>query len=86
MRPPRTGSVPDGSTVSQCETEEPGIALPTRNAVPSSDTAYVWWFDTRAVSVTPAGLAGLDRGELGRAESFLFPADRHRTRPAGAGP
>ena len=82
MRPPRTGSVPDGSTVSQCETEEPGIALPTRNAVPSSDTAYVWWFDTRAVSVTPAGLAGLDRGELGRAESFLFPADRHRYQAA----
>jgi 4'-phosphopantetheinyl transferase len=38
----------------------------------------VWWFDTRAVAVTPAGLAGLDRGELGRAEAFLFPADRRR--------
>ena len=78
MRPLRTGSVPDGSTVSQCETEMPGNVLPTRNAVPSGDTVDVWWFDTRAVAVTPAGLAGLDRGELGRAESLLFPADRHR--------
>jgi 4'-phosphopantetheinyl transferase len=55
-----------------------------RNAVPSDDTIDVWWFDTRAVAVTPAGLAGLDRGELGRAGSFLFPVDRHRYQVAHA--
>jgi 4'-phosphopantetheinyl transferase len=38
----------------------------------------VWWFDTRTVTVSPAGLADLDRGERNRAEAFLFPADRHR--------
>jgi len=38
----------------------------------------VWWFDTRAAAVGPAGLADLARGERDRAEAFLFPADRHR--------
>ena len=80
------GSVPFSSTVPQCETAVPGNARPSRNAVPPGDTADVWWFDTRAVAVTPAGLAGLDRGERSRAEAFLFPADRRRARPAGAGP
>jgi 4'-phosphopantetheinyl transferase len=42
----------------------------------------VWWFDTRAVAVTPAGLAVLDAGERGRAGALLFPADRHRYRVA----
>jgi 4'-phosphopantetheinyl transferase len=46
--------------------------------VPSGDTVDVWWFDTRTVAVTPAGLAGLDPGERGRAGAFLFPGDRHR--------
>jgi 4'-phosphopantetheinyl transferase len=46
--------------------------------VPSGNTVDVWWFDTRAVAVTQAGLAGLDRGERSRAGAFLFPADRHR--------
>jgi 4'-phosphopantetheinyl transferase len=55
-----------------------GKARPVRNGVPPGDTVDVWWFDVRTVAVTPAGLAGLDRGERGRAEAFLFPADRHR--------
>jgi 4'-phosphopantetheinyl transferase len=38
----------------------------------------VWWFDTRAVTVSPADLADLARGERHRADGFLFPADRHR--------
>jgi 4'-phosphopantetheinyl transferase len=76
--PPPRGSVPHGSTVPQCETAVPGAARPARNAVPPGDTVDVWWFDTRAVAVTPAGLAGLDRGERSRAGAFLFPADRHR--------
>jgi 4'-phosphopantetheinyl transferase len=46
--------------------------------VPPDDTVDVWWFDTRTVAVTPAGLAGLDRAERSRAEAFLFPADRRR--------
>jgi len=70
--------VPPGSTVPPCETAAPGTARISRNAVPSGDTIDVWWFDTRTVAVTPAGLAGLDRGERSRAEAFLFPADRHR--------
>ena len=76
------GSVPFSSTVPQCETAVPGNARPSRNAVPPGDTADVWWFDTRAVAVTPAGLAGLDRGERSRAEAFLFPADRRRYQAA----
>ena len=47
-------------------------------AVPPGDLVDVWWFDTRAVTVGPAGLAELDQGERDRAEAFLFPADRHR--------
>ena len=46
--------------------------------MPSGDLVDVWWFDTRAVTAGPAGLADLDRGERDRAEAFLFPADRHR--------
>ena len=38
----------------------------------------LWWFDTRAVTVSAAGLASLDAGERDRAQAFLFPADRHR--------
>jgi 4'-phosphopantetheinyl transferase len=75
---PRGPSVPPDSTVPQCETGTPGNAGPARNAVPSDDTVDVWWFDTRTVAVTLAGLAGLDPGERSRAEAFLFPADRHR--------
>jgi 4'-phosphopantetheinyl transferase len=48
------------------------------HAVPSGDLVDVWWFDTRAVTTGPAGLADLDPGERERAEAFLFPADRHR--------
>jgi 4'-phosphopantetheinyl transferase len=70
--------VPSGSTVPQCETAMQASAVAARNAVPSGDTVDVWWFDTRAVAVTPAGLAVLDRAERSRAEAFLFPADRHR--------
>src|SRR5262249_17347147 len=66
-----------GSTVPPCETAVPGTARASRNAVPSGDTIDVWWFDTQAVAVTPAGLASLDRGERSRAGAFLFPADRH---------
>jgi 4'-phosphopantetheinyl transferase len=55
--------------------EGPGL---TRNTVPSGGTVDVWWFDTREVTVSPAGLADLDRGERDRAEAFMFPADRHR--------
>jgi 4'-phosphopantetheinyl transferase len=72
------GSVPPSGTVPQCETVVPRTARPSRNAVPSRDTVDVWWFDTRTVAVTPAGLAGLDRGERSRAAAFLFPADRRR--------
>jgi len=53
-------------------------ALPSGSTVPSGDLVDVWWFDTRAVTVGPAGLADLDQGERDRAEAFLFPADRHR--------
>jgi len=74
--------MPSGSTVPQYETAVPGNAVSVRNAVPSSDMVDVWWFDTRAVAVIPAGLAGLDRGERSRAEAFLFPADRHRYQAA----
>jgi len=70
--------MPHGSTVPQCETTTPGTARPAQNAVPPGGTVDVWWFDARAVAVTPAGLAGLDGGERSRAEAFLFPADRHR--------
>jgi 4'-phosphopantetheinyl transferase len=55
--------------------EGPGLA---RNTVPSGGTVDVWWFDTREVTVSPAGLADLDRGERDRADAFVFPADRHR--------
>jgi 4'-phosphopantetheinyl transferase len=79
MRPARRApSVPLSGTVPQCETAVPGNAVLRRNAVPSGETVDVWWFDTGTVAVTPAGLACLDRGELDRAESFLFPADRQR--------
>jgi 4'-phosphopantetheinyl transferase len=46
--------------------------------VPSGGIVDVWWFDTRAVTVSPSGLADLDRGERDRAEAFMFPAGRHR--------
>lgn len=83
MRPTSPGgSVPQSSTVPQYETEVPANAVAVRKAVPSGDTVDVWWFDTRAVTVTPAGLADLDRGERGRAEAFLFAADQHRYRVA----
>lgn len=75
---PPAGSMPSSSTVPQCETVVPGTAVPAWNAVPSGDMVDVWWFDTRTVALTPAGLASLDRGERSRAEAFLFPADRHR--------
>jgi 4'-phosphopantetheinyl transferase len=51
---------------------------PPGYTVPSGDLVDVWWFDTREVTVGPAGLADLDQGERDRAEAFLFPADRHR--------
>ena len=75
--PSRT-SVPDGGTVPPHETPPAADAQLSRNAVPSGDTVDVWWFGTRAVAVSPAGLAALDSGERARAEAFLFPADRHR--------
>jgi 4'-phosphopantetheinyl transferase len=78
MRPPAAGSVPHSGTVPQYETAVPGNAAPMWNAVPPPDTVDVWWFDTRTVAVTAAGLADLDRGERSRAGAFLFPADRHR--------
>src|SRR5438552_16388066 len=40
--------------------------------------AEVSWFDTRAVTLGPADLAGLDARETARAAAFVFPADRHR--------
>ena len=52
--------------------------MPARGTVPSGDLVDVWWFDTRDVTVGPAGLAVLDQGERDRAAAFLFPADRHR--------
>jgi len=52
--------------------------VPPAGTVPSGGVVDVWWFDTRAVTVGPAGLADLDQGERDRAEAFLFPADRHR--------
>jgi 4'-phosphopantetheinyl transferase len=55
-----------------------GSVMPPGSTVPSGGLVDVWWFDTRAVTVGPAGLADLDRGERDRAEAFLFPADRHR--------
>jgi 4'-phosphopantetheinyl transferase len=56
----------------------PGRAELTRNNVPPAGMVDVWWFDTRAVTVSPSGLADLDRGEMDRAEAFVFPTDRHR--------
>jgi 4'-phosphopantetheinyl transferase len=55
-----------------------GSTVPPGSTVPSGGLVDVWWFDTRAVTVGPAGLADHDRGERDRAEAFLFPADRHR--------
>jgi len=55
-----------------------GSTVPPSSTVPSGGLVDVWWFDTRAVTVGPAGLAQLDQGERDRAEAFLFPADRHR--------
>jgi len=55
--------------------ENPGL---TRNTVPSGGIVDVWWFDARDVTVSPAGLADLDRDERDRADAFMFPADRHR--------
>lgn len=52
--------------------------MPSRCTVPSGDLVDVWWFDTRDVTVGPAGLVGLDQGERDRAGAFLCPADRHR--------
>jgi 4'-phosphopantetheinyl transferase len=46
--------------------------------VPSGRAVDVRWFDTGAITVGAADLADLDSGETERAESFLFPADRHR--------
>jgi 4'-phosphopantetheinyl transferase len=66
----------------------PGAARPSAGTVlpdgtvPSGDLVDVWWFDTREVTVGPAGLADLDQGERDRAEAFLFPADRHRYQAA----
>jgi 4'-phosphopantetheinyl transferase len=56
--------------------------MPSGRAVPSGDLVDVWWFDTRAVTTGPAGLADLDPGERARAEAFLFPADRRRYQAA----
>jgi 4'-phosphopantetheinyl transferase len=70
--PPAGGTVPPGRPV---PSEHP---VPSGRPIPSGGLADVWWFDTRAVTVGPAGLAELDRGERDRAEAFLFPADRHR--------
>ena len=53
-------------------------ALPSGSTVPSRDLVDVWRFDTRAVTTGPADLADLGQEERGRAEAFLFPADRHR--------
>jgi 4'-phosphopantetheinyl transferase len=64
--------VPPGEIVPPVESEPPGDGLP------AGDTVDLWWFDTRAVTVSAAGLASLDAGERDRAQAFLFPADRHR--------
>ncbi len=56
----------------------PGSAELSRNTVPSGGMVDMWWFDTRAVTVSASGLADLDRGERDRAQAFVFPADRHR--------
>ena len=52
--------------------------VPSPHTVPSGHTVDVWWFDTGAMTLSAADLADLDATETERAESYLFPADRHR--------
>ena len=70
--PPSGSPVPSGTTVPS------GSTVPSGTTMPSGDLVDVWWFDTRAVTTGPVGLADLSQGERDRAEAFLFPADRHR--------
>ena len=75
---PGRRAVPAGDVAPSWRAVPSGDVLPAPRAVPAGDVVDVWWFDTRTVTVGPAGLADLDRGERNRAEAFLFPADRHR--------
>jgi 4'-phosphopantetheinyl transferase len=50
----------------------------TLRPVPSGRAVDVWWFDTRAVTLGPAGLADLSEEEQARAAALVFAADRHR--------
>jgi 4'-phosphopantetheinyl transferase len=79
---PPGSTAPHGSTVPPGSTVQPGSTSPHGRTVPAGDVVDVWWFDTRTVTVGPAGLADLDHGERKRAEAFLFPADRRRYRVA----
>jgi 4'-phosphopantetheinyl transferase len=76
VQPERT--VQPESTVPLRSAVQPGSAAPHGTTIPAGDVVDVWWFDTRTVTVGPADVADLDRGERKRAEAFLFPADRHR--------
>ena len=75
-------TVSPGSTAQYGSTVQPGNTAPHGRTVPAGDAVDVWWFDTRTVTVGPAGLADLDHGERKQAEAFLFPADRCRYRVA----
>ena len=75
--PPESTAQP-ANTAPPESTVQPGNTAPHERTVPAGDVVDVWWFDTRTVTVGPAGLADLDRGERSRAAAFLFPADRRR--------
>jgi 4'-phosphopantetheinyl transferase len=54
----------------------------TLRPVPSGRAVDVWWFDTRAATLGPAGLAELSGEERARAAALVFAADRHRYQAA----
>jgi 4'-phosphopantetheinyl transferase len=55
-----------------------GTAGVYRAADLADQTAEVFWFDTRVISLNGSDLAEMDAREKARAAAFVFPADRHR--------
>jgi 4'-phosphopantetheinyl transferase len=58
--------------------ETAGAPRTTDPADQADQTAEVFWFDTRVISLTGSDLAEMDAREKARAAAFVFPVDRHR--------